>query len=121
MTTCNSDRCGDEVLWLENDHTHRRAPIQAVPLPDGNITVDTRNDTYHVLTKAEMRPSLFDTEPTVVHWPHFALCRDVATYIRRCGSCHQTDCKGTSGACRAWRDSMQRENDVRRRMFGLPV
>lgn len=117
-TTCTSPSCPDEVLWLENDHTHRRAPIQAVPLPEGNCVVDVRHGTYHVLTKAEQAPSLFDGPGAARHWPHFALCRDVTTYIRRCGSCKQTKCI-EGPACRAWRQTMQDENDARRRKFGL--
>lgn len=66
MSTCRS--CGTEVLWLTNQNTGRRAPIDAAPSPEGNIVVDEERGVYRIVPRESW--ALFPER----HLNHFVTC-----------------------------------------------
>lgn len=71
IRTCSE--CGAKVLWLENNNTHRLAPIDAEPVEyGGNIEVlpDDNGEIcfYRVLAKGTPRP------PGSFRQSHFVTC-----------------------------------------------
>ena len=73
--TCRS--CHAPVIWLEHVRTGKRAPIDAVAAPEGNIVVNEAAGTYRI---AENR-DLVDREP--LHTNHFATCPQSAAWRER--------------------------------------
>ncbi len=45
--------CGRDIMWLDNDRTGKKGPIDWAPTPDGPIVMGEHPFTYHVLTRAE--------------------------------------------------------------------
>jgi hypothetical protein len=87
MATCRDERCGVEVIWLRNDHTGNKAPIEVKTNPKGNITIDRRRGTWHVIVEADG-----DVPANQRHMSHFATCRFAKAYRKRCPSCKQSPC-----------------------------
>lgn len=48
---CRSANCGAEVIWLRHVHTGRYAPIDAHPVPNGDVVVIEDDGTYAVLSR----------------------------------------------------------------------
>lgn len=69
--------CRAPVIWLEHVRTGKRAPIDAVPTPEGNIVVNEAAGTYRI---AET-PDLVDREP--LHTNHFATCPQAPAWKAR--------------------------------------
>lgn len=89
MSSCRA--CYAEVLWLANERTGKKNPIDAKPNPQGNIERVGENQ-YRILTKKqlEMGQGLFG-EPVERYMSHFATCTD-PQYFRRCQTCHNDPC-----------------------------
>lgn len=87
MTTCSADGCEVEVIWLENDHTGNRAPIEVRNTPDGNVTIDRLHGTWHVIVEADG-----EVPSSKRHLNHFATCEHADDYRRRCKACHKSPC-----------------------------
>jgi hypothetical protein len=66
MMTCRS--CHAPVRWVESEAKGKRAPIDIVPTPEGNIEVDREKGVWRVVPK-DQREGRDD-----LHLNHFATC-----------------------------------------------
>ncbi len=69
LSKCRS--CGASVVWLENNRTGKRAPIDAQPSEDGNILLDRHAGTYQVLASSTDRALAAGH----LHTNHFMTCK----------------------------------------------
>ena len=76
MSACRS--CQAEILWLANLTTGRRAPIDAQPVPDGNIVV--RGGHYQVLAGQQRQDAIGRGVP--LHTSHFVGCPQAPAWGR---------------------------------------
>jgi hypothetical protein len=94
-TTCPAD-CGTEITFFRHERTGNVAPIELLARADGNVTIDFKRGTYHVMTKAEREaigsPGLFATPNVPRYVLHFADCPN-APKFRRCQVCHKHECQ----------------------------
>jgi hypothetical protein len=76
VSSCRS--CNAPVLWVATA-TGKQMPIDAIPVPDGNIILDT-DRIAHVLPDAAQPP------PDVLRYvSHFATCPNATQHRRREG------------------------------------
>jgi len=76
MAECRS--CHAPVIWVATT-TGKQMPLDPIPVPDGNITLDT-DQVAHVLPDAAHPP------PDVPRYhSHFATCPNAAQHRRREG------------------------------------
>lgn len=73
--------CGARVLWLRNTTTGKVAPIDAAPVPGGNVSVDLADCRYQVhgpLEQLQLDPTADapDARPTL-HLNHYATCSNL--------------------------------------------
>lgn len=98
MAVCVS--CGDPVIWLWNDHTNSKAPVNPDPVPNGNITRIGEN-LYHVLTKKELaaldNPGMLDPEPPLRYQLHFIKEPCAKAFRDRDPVAHKRPKKGNHG------------------------
>lgn len=68
--------CGEPVIWLTNNHTGRKAPIDQEETPDGsgNVVIDVNAGTYRVVSGTE-RHMLQQTGHSL-YTNHFQTCKD---------------------------------------------
>lgn len=86
--------CPQHVAYYRNDKTGNPAPVDLVAVPDGNITLDFKKGTYHVLTKAELarvNGDLFGASLPPRFVLHFVTCAKAPSF-RSCRRCHQRKC-----------------------------
>lgn len=71
FSRCRS--CGADIIWLANDTTGRKAPIDATPSVDGPI-VRTRPGAYRVLTAMERESDIALQDYPMRFTNHFQTC-----------------------------------------------
>jgi uncharacterized protein involved in high-affinity Fe2+ transport len=76
--TCRS--CDAPVMWLENETTGKRAPIDREPTEGGNIEIDQAAGRYRVLLELE-RPQAQE-RGAPLHMNHFATCPQARNWKR---------------------------------------
>lgn len=82
--TSRCDTCGAPILWCLSTSTDRRIPIDALPVPHGNVTLDgdplsiSGRDTLRATVHGDLDIALLLTEePTVdLYVTHFVTCPD---------------------------------------------
>jgi hypothetical protein len=74
--TCRS--CGASVYWLKHHETGKLAPIDAEPVPDGNIVIE--GETYKILAKDLLALAEGFGDDIPRHKNHFATCPNAATH-----------------------------------------
>jgi hypothetical protein len=78
MKTALCRSCNQPVIWAVNNVTKRRAPIDAVPVADGNIVFTHEpgqggDPEYRIPSRQEL--DVFATMPDVARYTnHFATC-----------------------------------------------
>lgn len=87
MAVCLAEGCETEIIWLNNDHTGKRAPIEVATSPRGNITIDRVKNTYHVIVDDDG-----DVDPQLRHLNHFVSCEHAKAFTKRCEVCRQSPC-----------------------------
>jgi hypothetical protein len=92
--------CGRRVVWMKNDKSGKPAMVDPEPNEAGNVLLDHRANTYHVMTKVEIaaaeRPGMFDEPPPERFMLHFATCPHAENF-KRCGKCHRMPCECARG------------------------
>lgn len=69
--------CKADILWLEHVVSRRKAPIDAQPVPNGNILIDEPLGTYSNITRSSVVP------PGAARYTnHFAICPDSQSFKR---------------------------------------
>ena len=74
MSACSSRNCRASVLRLNNVNTGKPAPIDAAPVPDGNVRVLLPTAQYDVLAGGRLTAARADGE--ALHKNHWATCKD---------------------------------------------
>jgi hypothetical protein len=64
--------CGADVLWLKHDRTHKPAPIDAAPAPNGNIRISRELGLYRIADEGDRK------QGRELHLNHHATCPNVA-------------------------------------------
>ena len=72
VTNCGRGGCGAPILWLVNEKTSKRAPIDSDPVPHGNIAVLDDRGLYMVLAGNHLE--LARKAGTPLHLNHFVTC-----------------------------------------------
>lgn len=90
MAVCEG--CGEPIFWRTNDKTGKVAPVDELPVPNGNVTL-VGADQYHVLLKAErhalVEPGFFDDEPPPRYMLHFVTCKHPEVFRKRDQKAHR--------------------------------
>jgi hypothetical protein len=74
IVPCRS--CGAQIFWVKTSNG-KNAPIDAEPVPDGNIIVDEHGH-------GAVIPKAMPIEPDIKRYKnHFATCPDAATKWRK--------------------------------------
>lgn len=73
--------CRAPVIWLEHAKTGKPAPIDAEPVPDGNILVDPLNGAYRVLAERSQR-ELASAQGSNLYTNHFVTCPQASAWKR---------------------------------------
>lgn len=60
--------CGMPVLWLAHEKSRRLAPIDLVPVVDGNVHININRQVYSIVGKNRRVPG------DMGHTNHFATC-----------------------------------------------
>jgi len=93
VKTARCRSCGEEILWLPNDQTGKKAPIELTPDADGPVVLmhapgnDEEPIAYHVLTKAERALRMFDpavpaNSSAARYRNHFQTCAQAQSWKR---------------------------------------
>lgn len=88
MQTCGS--CGKAIYFLKHVRSGLLAPIEAEPLPGGNIRIELDADSYTVLRKTELEAQRLADPHGVLHVNHYMRCPQRAAWHRR-GSRNDTE------------------------------
>jgi hypothetical protein len=72
--------CTAPVMWLTNEKTGKRAPIDAEPAPDGNIVVFDALS-YQVIGGTERQDAIDEGFP--LHLNHYVTCPQAAAWKAR--------------------------------------
>jgi hypothetical protein len=76
-TIAHCRSCDAPILWLRHARTGKRAPIDAEPVPEGNIVVGD-DGTYVTLNAAQAAEVASRGGP--LHFNHFMTCPDAADW-----------------------------------------
>jgi hypothetical protein len=79
MTRCRS--CRAPIVWLHNERTRKRAPIDADPSADGNVLVDRTAGTYRTLGPDGRDHAR--AEGVALHTNHFSTCPQSASWAAK--------------------------------------
>lgn len=71
---CTAPGCPGRILFPANARTRRPGPVDAEPVPDGNLELDWAAGTYQVLTGATLAVAREQGRP--LHVSHYATCTD---------------------------------------------
>jgi hypothetical protein len=69
---CSKAGCNKEIYWLVNEKTEKKAPIDAMPDPNGNLVVNLPAGTYRVVGPGEGQ-----------YVNHFATCLFAREFAKR--------------------------------------
>jgi hypothetical protein len=69
-------------MWLENETTGKRAPIDREPTISGNIDTDETAGTYRVVTSTERDEVIAFGDP-LFHLNHFVTCEQAPAWKAR--------------------------------------
>lgn len=73
IARCRS--CGAPIIWARHRESGKAAPINAAPVPNGNITLDPLSDHYRILSGEERKAS---TDPLYTN--HFGTCPNAKSH-----------------------------------------
>jgi|SRR3954469_11013667 hypothetical protein len=75
---CTAPDCPGRILFPASVKTGKRGPVDADPVPLGNIELDWDAGTYHVLTGAALHGA--QDAGALLYVSHYATCTDPAAF-----------------------------------------